>query len=337
MQSRLLHLLVVVCLLLLVSKVLAIVEQVQGIEHKEQQNTIFFVTDSNAQDGEEGAAKKEKKVVYKEGEISGGDAEGASSEHAAPKEEEETPPAEEGTKPVKEGNVYGAEKQKKYGRKEESKGGQVVTPEGEPTEKEGEHAVKEGRHGEEAPAEGEAPAAEGGEHGEASAAPEDAAATEEMPENSDPLQDTRSCSKSELDVLESLAERRKELDRWQQDLIKKEKVMDAAKLQVDTKIAQMETLRGQIEGMLKEYSTKEYAKIKSLVKVYENMNPKDAARIFDTLEMPILMEVVANMKEARLAPILSKMNDATAKEVTSELSKRRRIVPSDYQNARPAP
>ena len=55
------------------------------------------------------------------------------------------------------------------------------------------------------------------------------------------------------------------------------------------------------------------------------MKPKDAARIFEELEMRVLLEVVARMKEAKLAPILALMNPQKAMEVTTKMLDRKQI------------
>ena len=50
------------------------------------------------------------------------------------------------------------------------------------------------------------------------------------------------------------------------------------------------------------------------------MKPKAAAAIFDELELPILLEVIDQMSERRVAPILADMNPIKAKEVTADLA-----------------
>jgi flagellar motility protein MotE (MotC chaperone) len=65
--------------------------------------------------------------------------------------------------------------------------------------------------------------------------------------------------------------------------------------------------------------------MESLVKIYESMKPKDAARIFEALELPILLDVMERMREAKSAPILAAMDPMKAKEVTSSLAERRTI------------
>ena len=68
--------------------------------------------------------------------------------------------------------------------------------------------------------------------------------------------------------------------------------------------------------------------MKSLVKIYENMKPKDAARIFEELDMDTLLSVAERMGERKLAPVMAKMNPIKAREVTVELSKLRDIPKS---------
>ena len=43
---------------------------------------------------------------------------------------------------------------------------------------------------------------------------------------------------------------------------------------------------------------KQKAQIESLVKIYETMKPKDSARIFEKLDMPILLDVIDKAMQA---------------------------------------
>ena len=63
----------------------------------------------------------------------------------------------------------------------------------------------------------------------------------------------------------------------------------------------------------------------SLVKIYENMKPKDAARIFEDLELDTLLEVSERMKERKLAGIIAKMSPQKAREITIELRRLRNL------------
>ncbi|BAE52304.1 MotE family protein [Paramagnetospirillum magneticum] len=132
-------------------------------------------------------------------------------------------------------------------------------------------------------------------------------------------------SQTELDVLQKLQERRGTLDVREKDIEKREALLKAAEDQIDRKVAEMKTLQNTIEGLLRQYNDQEDNKMRSLVKIYENMKPKEAAKIFEQLDMNILLEVVERMKEQRVAPIMAEMDPSKAKAVTAELAQRRQI------------
>jgi flagellar motility protein MotE (MotC chaperone) len=142
------------------------------------------------------------------------------------------------------------------------------------------------------------------------------------PVNTDP---GAGMSQTELDVLQKLQERRGTLDTREKDIEKREALLKAAEDQIDRKVAEMKTLQNTIEGLLRQYNDQEDNKMRSLVKIYENMKPKEAAKIFEQLDMSIMLEVIERMKEQRVAPIMAEMDPSKAKAVTAELAQRRQI------------
>ena len=137
--------------------------------------------------------------------------------------------------------------------------------------------------------------------------------------------DISAMSKGEVRLLEGLAERRGQLDDRARDIDMREKLLVAAEGRIDGKIIELKALQARIDQLLKEHDAREDAQIASLVKVYENMKPKDAARIFDGLEMPILISVAERMKEVKMAPVLAEMSPPMAKALTVELATHRRL------------
>lgn len=85
-------------------------------------------------------------------------------------------------------------------------------------------------------------------------------------------------------------------------------------------MAELKSLQAKLEGAVKQYNQDENKKIASLVKIYENMRPKDAAKIFDELDMSVLIQLIRNMKEIKVAPILASMNPIKARELSIELA-----------------
>ena len=53
------------------------------------------------------------------------------------------------------------------------------------------------------------------------------------------------------------------------------------------------------------------------------MKPRDAATIFNDLDMPVLLQVVDRMKEAKAAPVLAAMQPDRARLVTAQLAQMR--------------
>ena len=78
----------------------------------------------------------------------------------------------------------------------------------------------------------------------------------------------------------------------------------------------MTAVRNEIESLLQMQSQQEAERIVSLVKIYEGMKAKDAARIFNTLDTDVLLSVMTRMSERKSAPILAEMNPDRARSVT---------------------
>lgn len=143
---------------------------------------------------------------------------------------------------------------------------------------------------------------------------------------SDDRVDPFNLGKSQIELLQSLAERRRELEERERTLVQREGLLAAAEHRIEKKISELNGIKSEIEGLIKKYDEQEEQQLSSLVKIYETMKPKDAARIFDELDMDILLQVIQRMKASKTAPVLAKMTPERAKEVTARIAERR-IMP----------
>lgn len=125
------------------------------------------------------------------------------------------------------------------------------------------------------------------------------------------------------ELLQHFAERRAEIERRTKEMEQREALLAAAEKRIDQKVAEMEKTRSDIQKLMAQGDEKQSAQLESLVKIYETMKPKEAARIFEELDMPVLLGVIQKMKEQKTAPILAAMDPVKAKEVTSALVERR--------------
>jgi flagellar motility protein MotE (MotC chaperone) len=71
----------------------------------------------------------------------------------------------------------------------------------------------------------------------------------------------------------------------------------------------------------------EAERFKGIVSMYENMKPKDAARIFDRLDMKILVDVSTQIKPQKMSEILAQMSPDNAERLTVELAARATAKP----------
>ncbi|MBM3618270.1 MAG: hypothetical protein FJX23_06955 [Alphaproteobacteria bacterium] len=127
-------------------------------------------------------------------------------------------------------------------------------------------------------------------------------------------------NKRELGVLENLSARREKIEQLEREVALREKMLQATEQNIDTKLNELKSLSEEVKGMLVVQNKEEETKITSLVKIYEAMKPKDAARIFDEMDMDVLLMVAGRMSERKVAPVLAAMTPEKAKDVTQELA-----------------
>ncbi len=128
-----------------------------------------------------------------------------------------------------------------------------------------------------------------------------------------------------IEMFKDLSKRRDELEKTEKDLRVREALLKAASKEVDKKIQELNKLRVEIEGLLNKQSEEEEGRIKSLVKIYEGMKPKDAARIFDTLDIDVLVAVISKMSERKIAPVMAAMNPERARSITIMLAEQKQL------------
>ena len=133
------------------------------------------------------------------------------------------------------------------------------------------------------------------------------------------LNDPTFLTPNEIQLLQRLAERRDKLEKREQELNVREGLMQAAEVRIDNQISELKKLEKLISSRLQTFDEQQLRKLENLVKIYESMKPKDAAKIFEELEMDTLLEVAARMKSKKLAPVMAKMDPDKAREMTIEL------------------
>ncbi|MBQ8677979.1 MAG: hypothetical protein IJ529_05885 [Alphaproteobacteria bacterium] len=126
-------------------------------------------------------------------------------------------------------------------------------------------------------------------------------------------------SDSEIQILQELAERREALDVRAQEIDKRTVQLQVAEEEIDKKLTQLKEYEQRLSKLINQYSAQEKENINSLVKLYSSMKPKDAARIFNTMNLDISVAILKGMKPSASSAILSQMDSEKAQAITAVL------------------
>ncbi len=127
---------------------------------------------------------------------------------------------------------------------------------------------------------------------------------------------------AERAILERLQERRQELDTRARELDIRESLMQAAEKRMEGQLAEIKETEARIAVATQQKDDAQAARFKGLVAMYENMKPRDAAKIFDRLEIGVLIEVASKIEPRKMADIMAQMSPDTAQRLTVELASR---------------
>ena len=129
-------------------------------------------------------------------------------------------------------------------------------------------------------------------------------------------------SPAELRIIQSLSARRAELDARDTDLASMLPLMTAAEQKLDARVQALEAVKAEVAAMLGQVDEKQKAENDRLVAVYTAMRPREAARVFATLDDDVRLPVAAAMRPRTLAAIMAQMEPAAARALTEKLARR---------------
>ncbi len=121
---------------------------------------------------------------------------------------------------------------------------------------------------------------------------------------------------TERAVLERLGERRLELDALERELAMREDLVAAAEARLNERIAALDALEAQVQALVDEKNALDDQQFASLVSMYETMKPKDAAAVFDNLDMEVLLRLAISINPRKMSPILAEMQTGRAQTLT---------------------
>ncbi|MDA9533618.1 MotE family protein [Bradyrhizobium sp. CCBAU 25338] len=129
-------------------------------------------------------------------------------------------------------------------------------------------------------------------------------------------------SASERAILERLQARRQEIEARQREIDIRESLLKSAEKRIENKVEEMKAVETRISATQAEQKAAEAQRMRGLVTMYEGMKPKDAARVFDRLEMGVLIEIASAIAPRKMSDIMGLMSPEAAERLTVEMARR---------------
>ncbi|MDB5484957.1 MAG: hypothetical protein JWR29_861 [Tardiphaga sp.] len=129
-------------------------------------------------------------------------------------------------------------------------------------------------------------------------------------------------SASERALLERLQARRQELEARAREIDIRESLLKAAEKRIEGRVEELKGVESRIGTATEQKSAEDGTRFKSIVTMYEGMKPKDAAKVFDRLEMGVLFEIASQITPRKMSDILGLMSPEAAERLTVELARR---------------
>jgi flagellar motility protein MotE (MotC chaperone) len=129
-------------------------------------------------------------------------------------------------------------------------------------------------------------------------------------------------SASERAILERLQARRQELEAKAREIDIRENLLKSAEKRAEGRVEELKAIESRITGATQQKADEEVARFKGIITMYEGMKPKDAAKVFDRLEMPVLFEIASQIAPRKMSDILGLMSPEAAERLTVEMARR---------------
>lgn len=115
----------------------------------------------------------------------------------------------------------------------------------------------------------------------------------------------RQPTSNQIDHLSKLSDRQRELEARAEELSRQEAELAQMKIELEKRLQELEGMRQQISEILAERVKVDEEKVETLVQMYSNMKPPQAAKIFESLDEDLAVELLSRMKKKNAADIMN--------------------------------
>ena len=137
-----------------------------------------------------------------------------------------------------------------------------------------------------------------------------------------PEQNPQTVSASERAILERLQAQRQELEQRAREVEIRESLLKSAEKRIEGRVEEMKATEARITTATGQKAEDDAVRFKGIITMYESMKPKDAAKVFDRLEMSVLYEIASKIAPRKMSDILGLMQPEAAERLTVEMARR---------------
>jgi flagellar motility protein MotE (MotC chaperone) len=117
-------------------------------------------------------------------------------------------------------------------------------------------------------------------------------------------------------LLRAIEERSRQLDARSSDLADRARMLEVIEARAAEQVQALEAQRRALQSTLGGVEESAEAEIERLVKIYESMNPKEAARIFDAMPVEVAAGFMRRMSESKSALVMARLEAERAYAIT---------------------
>lgn len=174
---------------------------------------------------------------------------------------------------------------------------------------------------------GTASASEGAPSSPSAAASEGAAGAAAAPAEA-AAEKPHEVSAGDIDHLSKLIERKKELDAREQEIARQEAELARMKVDLEKRMEELADMRAKISEMLADRVKADESKLETLVQMYSNMKPPQAAKIFESMDEDLAVEILGRMKKKSAADIMNLLKPEKAQVFSEKYAGYKRLPAS---------
>ena len=121
-----------------------------------------------------------------------------------------------------------------------------------------------------------------------------------------------------VDHLKRLVDREKQLDTRETELKQSETELQTEKDALEKRLKELQDTRREISSVLEDKVKSDEQKVDTLVQVYSNMKPQQAAKIFETMDESLAIDILGRMKKKNAAEIMNLLKSDKAQSLTEK-------------------